>query len=413
MGSDGPTATTDAEGAPTIVVVMIGREPGITGVHTHVRQLVAYLGERGDQATPRVRVVTTRTWSRRPWERLAMLAFFAPARLFEWTRGPAHVRWYRWSHEVVLRSAMRRALAAETNAVVYAQDPVSARAALQARRGPEQPVVMAVHFRISQADEWADKGHLQPNGKTFMDIRRLEREVVGEVDALVYVSAWARSALVEWLPEAAEVPSQVIPNFVRRPLPDVIAEPRGDLVSVGNLESIKNHRFLLRVLAEAKRRGHVYTLDIFGEGVERAALQRLADELGVSDQLRLRGFRSDVEEWLPGYRAYVHASYSESSSLAIMEAMAAGLPIVTSRIKALAELIDDPTEGRYWPIDDVARAADMLVGLVEDDAERRRAGAAARMRFERDYDADVVAPRLLQLLDGSRSAATTGSQGSS
>ena len=294
MGGEHPTVTTHRDGTPNIVVAMLARERGITGVHTHVRQLLSYLRDPGDRATRRALVVTPRTWSRRPWHKVAVLAFFSPARLLERMYGPAHVRWYRWTHELVLRSALRRVLASEPNAVVYAQCPVSARAALRARRGPEQPVVMAVHFRISQSDEWADKGHLRRDGKTFKDIRRLEREVVGAVDGLVFVSAWARSALLDWLPEADQVPSQVITNFVRRPRLSTTVEPRGDLVSVGNLEAIKNHRFLLEVVAEAAERGHSYTVDIFGEGVERAALQRLAEELGISGRV--------PPAWLPARR---------------------------------------------------------------------------------------------------------------
>jgi hypothetical protein len=87
-----------------------------------------------------------------------------------------------------------------------------------------------------------------------------------------------------------------------------------------------------------------------------------------------------------------------------MEATAARHPTVTSCVKALAELIDDSAEGRYRPIDDVGRATDLLVGLVEDESQRR-AGVAAHARFERDYDAAVVAPRLLRLLDESQSTA--------
>jgi glycosyltransferase involved in cell wall biosynthesis len=406
VGSDQPTVTAAGKATLNIVVAMLARERGITGVHTHVRQLVAFLEQPADQAKHQALVVTPRTWARRRWQKLAITAFFLPGHLMERICPPAHVRWYRWSHEVVLRSALRSVLAGCPDAVVYAQCPVSARAALQARRGPEQPVVMAVHFRISQSDEWVDKGFLRQDGTTFRGIRRLEKEVIAAVDGLVFVSAWAKSALLDWLPEAGQVRGEVISNFVCRAPLTATVPPQGDLVSVGNLEAVKNHRFLLDVLAEAAQRGHRYTLDIFGEGVERTALQRLTEQLGISGQVRLRGFRPDVEERLPGYRAYVHASYSESSSLAIMEAMAAGLPIVTSRVKALAELIDDPAEGRYWPIDDVGRATDLLVGLVEDESERRRAGAAARARFERDYDAAVVAPRLLRLLDESRSIAT-------
>ena len=98
--------------------------------------------------------------------------------------------------------------------VVYAQGPPEARAALRARRGPHQRVVMAVHFRISQADEWADKDQIRRDGAVFRAIRQLEREVIPQVDGIVYVSRWARDALLSWLPEAADVPSAVIGNFV-------------------------------------------------------------------------------------------------------------------------------------------------------------------------------------------------------
>ena len=152
----------------------------------------------------------------------------------------------------------------------------------------------------------------------------------------------------QWMPEAARVPGVVIPNFVRA-VPEHAVARRGDLVSVGNLEAIKNHRYLLRVLAVARQRGFRYTLDVFGEGVERGNLLALAAELGIDDQVRLRGFRRDVPRVLPGYRLYVHASYSESLPLAIMEAMGAGLPVVSSDAGGVPELFDDPEQGRFWP----------------------------------------------------------------
>ncbi|RYP85589.1 glycosyltransferase [Nocardioides guangzhouensis] len=219
------------------------------------------------------------------------------------------------------------------------------------------------------------------------------------VDGLVYVSRWAQRALLEWLPEAAQVPSRVVTNFVGRPAAARPGPRRGDLVSVGNLLPVKNHGYLFQILAEARSRGQVYTLDLFGEGIEHARLARLAEELGIAEQVRFLGFQPDVEEKLPGYVAYVHSSYSESSCIAVMEAMAAGLPVVTTDAGALAELIDDPEEGRYWPLDEPARAADVLVGLLASEAETKRAGLAARARFERDYAADVVVPRLISFLE--------------
>jgi glycosyltransferase involved in cell wall biosynthesis len=261
-------------------------------------------------------------------------------------------------------------------------------------------VVLAVHFRISQSDEWADKGYIGRTGRTYRSIRELERRTVPAVDGLVFVSAWGRAALHEWMPEAFGVPGVVIPNFVRAPsrsLDETVA-PQGDLVTVGNLEAIKNHRYLLQVLALARARGFRYTLDVFGEGVERNALAALATELGIQTQVRLLGFRRDAQQELPRYRVLVHASYSDSLPLAIVEAMGAGLPVVSSDTGGIPELFRDPEHGRFWPLDDPERGAQILIDLLESDQELERAGTAAREKFRAEYDADVVAPRLVSFL---------------
>jgi glycosyltransferase involved in cell wall biosynthesis len=180
----------------------------------------------------------------------------------------------------------------------------------------------------------------------------------------------------------------------------VPAEPAGDLVTVGNLEGIKNHAFLFHVLAEARLRGRTYSLDVFGEGPRRADLEALIHSLGLESQVRMRGFRSDVRDFLPGYRAYVHASQSESLPLAVIEAMAAGLPVLAGATGGIPELFDDGVEGRLWPLDEPGAAARLLVDLLDDEAARAAAGVAARERFRQGFDAEVVAPRLLAFVRG-------------
>jgi glycosyltransferase involved in cell wall biosynthesis len=376
-----------------LIVATILREQGITGVHTHFRQLYRYLEAKGRPAA----LVTPFSWGRpliRP--------VFGVRYLLERCSGPANVWWYRHWHEVFLYQALRRQLATVDDCVIYVQCPVSARAALRARRGSHQRVVMAVHFRVSQADEWAnkDRGRISRGGGMFRAIRAFERDVIPRVDGLVYVSRWAEQALTEWLPNAATVPSAIVDNFIAPLKAQPRPEPIGDLVTVGNLEAVKNHRYMLQVLAEAKRAGFPYTLDVFGEGPQQQELQQQARHLGLQELVRMHGFRSDVRDLLPGYRAYIHASYSESSSFAIIEAMAAGLPIVAGDTGPLSELFDDGVEGRFWPLDDPVRAAAALIGLMEDETERSMAAAAAIARFKQDFDADVIAPRLLSFVVG-------------
>ena len=375
-----------------LVIATILRGDGITGVDTHIQQVRRYLEECGQAST----LITPFSWGRL----LTYPVFGLRSLVLERFSPSAGVAWYRYWHEVFLRNALRRHLAEVGDCVVYTQEPLAARAALRGRRGPHQRVVMAVHFRISQADEWADKKQINRNGTVFRAIRQLERAVIPQVDGLVYVSRWARDALLSWFPEAVTVPYAVIGNFVSPWPAKPDQKPFGDLVTIGNLDLVKNHRFLLDVLAEAKQAGRSLSLDIFGDGPCRKDLVRQASSLGLEEQVRFRGFRPDVRDFLPGYRAYVHASYSESSSLAIMEAMAAGLPIVTANTGPISELCDEGVEARFWPLDDPVRASVVLIDLLDNESARLKAARAARERFRRDYDAAVVGPELRSFLLG-------------
>jgi glycosyltransferase involved in cell wall biosynthesis len=377
------------EASLPLVIATILRGDGITGVDTHIRQVRRYLEDCGTSST----LVTPFSWGRP----LTYPVFGLRPLVVQRFSRPAGVAWYLHWHEVFLRNALRRRLAEVGDCIVYAQDPFSARTALRTRRGPHQRVVMAVHLRISMADEWADKKQVKRDSIVFRAIRQVERGVIPQVDGLVYVSRWARDALMSWLPEVGAVPYAVIGNFVSPWHAKPGQDSHADLVTIGNLDLVKNHRFLLDVLAEAKRAGRSLSLDIFGDGPCRKDLERQVSSLGL-EQVRLRGFRPDVRDFLPGYRAYVHASYSESSSLAIMEAMAAGLPIVAANIGPISELCDEGVEGRYWPLDDPAQAAAILIDLLDCEPARLKAARAASERFRREFDAEVVGPELRSFL---------------
>ena len=385
-----------------VIISTTFRETGTTGVHTHFQQVAQFLREHG---TP-VRIVTPFSWAR-PLTYPA----FAPRLVLQRVHGTASVLWYRHWHEVFLRNALERELAKVGDCVIYAQGPLDARAALAARTGPRQRVVMAVHFRTSQADEHAEPGReLKRDGRVFRAIRETEREVIQQLDGLVYVTKWARDALLTWLPEAVWVPSTVISNFVA-PLPVAeageAAEAAGsgeageylaDLVTAGRLDDRKNHRFLLETLAAACKAGHRLTLDVYGDGPLKRDLEQRIAALGLETQVRLCGFRTDVRALLPRYRAYAHAAYAETSSLAIIEAMAAGLPIIAGGIGPIAELADDGVEARFWPLDNPEQAAVIAVELLGSEEARAKAGAAALERFRRDYSAAVLGPQIRSFL---------------
>ena len=369
-----------------MVIASALRPSGGTGVQTHVNQFIDYLRSRDVPVT----LVT-------PFSSGGILRdlLFGVRRLIQPASGAASVWWYRHWHGFFLHRALRRQLDAMDTAVVYCQCPVAAAAALGARRSGQR-VVLAVHFHVSQADEWVGKGEIGRHGRVFRSIRRLERHVLDRVDGIVFVSQSAQTDL--WTDDLGDVPSATIPNFVLTDRAQRVAARRADLVTVGSLEARKNHTFLLDTLAAAKRRGHRYTLEIAGDGPERRSLVQRARALRIDDQVRLLGYVPNAGSLLPGYRAYLHPAKREVLPLAIIEAMAAGVPVVAAPVGGIPELYDQPVEGLFWDLDDPDRAAELLIGLLEDEPARARMGAAARARFLDRFDAAVVGQSLHSFL---------------
>ncbi|MGH9088888.1 MAG: glycosyltransferase family 4 protein [Acidimicrobiales bacterium] len=383
-----------------MVVATLLRARGSTGVQTHFGELVGFRASRG------LPVALVTPFSDGGAGRDAL---FAVRRLLSLVHGGAGVLWYNRFHRLFLERALRGRLAAMGPAAVYCQCPGAALAALRSRRDPSQRVVLAVHFCGSQADEWVLKGAITRDGRAFRAIRRIEADVLARVDGLVFVSDAAREQL--WQRVREGLPSATIPNFVAA----APASPPGratgshaELVTVGALEPNKNHAFLVDVLAVAARRGHRFTLDVIGDGPERRALFRRCQAAGVGDQVRFLGYVPDTRRLLAGYRAYVHVAQRESFGLAVLEAMAAGLPVVAAPVGGLAQVFDDGVEGRALRLDDPAAAAQVLIEVMCDEPTRSRMAAAARQRFRRQFATDVVCPVLEDFLTGTSAPGVPG-----
>ena len=108
------------------------------------------------------------------------------------------------------------------------------------------------------------------------------------------------------------------------------------LLSVGELNKNKNHETVIRAIKDLD----VYYV-IVGEGDLKKYLQSIIDELGMSDRVKLLGFRNDVGDLYEAADIYIMPSYREGLSVALMEAMASGLPILCSRIRGNTDLIDE------------------------------------------------------------------------
>jgi glycosyltransferase involved in cell wall biosynthesis len=151
------------------------------------------------------------------------------------------------------------------------------------------------------------------------------------------------------------------------------AESDRTLLYVGRLDPEKNIDFILTAVAKVPRSVAIH-FSIAGTGARRKQLERTVDSLGIKDTVKFLGFVPDSE--LPALYAsawcFVMAGTAELQSLATMEAMASGLPVLAVDAVALPELVRSGENGFLFKLDDADRLADHLTRIFTDDDLRER-----------------------------------------
>lgn len=262
---------------------------------------------------------------------------------------------------------------------------------LQAFMWPLTVVAVMAH-RLARSDArlvLADHGTLSKQYPDFLRARLLRstvRFLYPLADARVAVSRGAAGdmAALSGLPAGS---FEVVTNPVQLPEPardeavEALWQGAGErLLTVGNLKAVKNHALLIRAFARLRRHRPKARLMIVGEGGERPALQALARELGVADAVLLPGFVLDPTPYFASADLFVLSSDSEASPLVLVEALNAGLRIVSTDCEnGPAEILREGRFGRLVRVGDakaLARAIDRSLA-EERQPERQRARAAA------------------------------------
>jgi glycosyltransferase involved in cell wall biosynthesis len=120
-----------------------------------------------------------------------------------------------------------------------------------------------------------------------------------------------------------------------------------------------------------------------GEGSLEEAAARHAKLSGVSDRVHFLGVRQDVAELLSASELFALAAHWEGSPIAVIEAMAAGLPVVATAVGGVAELVEHGATGLLAPAGDIAALADALACLTRDPQRRAEFSRRARERASR------------------------------
>lgn len=171
-----------------------------------------------------------------------------------------------------------------------------------------------------------------------------------------------------------------------------------DLVigTVGRLDEAKGMEWWLRAAALIARQEPRARFLVVGDGPERGQLVKLSEELGVADRVRWAGIRPGIE-YLPLFDVFLQSSLWEGLSMAILEAMAAGLPTVATDVGGNPEVIINGKTGWLVPPRDEQALAAKVLQVLSDPARRRAMGEAARQYLQREFTEEQMVARVAAL----------------
>lgn len=170
-------------------------------------------------------------------------------------------------------------------------------------------------------------------------------------------------------------------------------------VSVARLSPEKDFPTLLRAVPHVLQRVPDFQLRIVGSGPEATTLKKLVRQLNIVQHVQLTGERHDVPELLARAGLFVSSSQSEGISLTLLEAMAVGLPVVTTKVGGNPEIVVDGHTGLLVPAGDSIALAAAVVHLCEHKEQWSRMAQAARERVERHFDIRSTVRKYQQLYE--------------
>jgi glycosyltransferase involved in cell wall biosynthesis len=234
--------------------------------------------------------------------------------------------------------------------------------------------------------------------RVFLEVERLLGRIT---DALIAVSPEVRDDLVR-LGVARESKFTVVRlglDLEQRTAapPDARERVRAELgiasesfvvTWLGRMTEIKRVADLLHIFADVRQRGVEAVLVLVGDGPDRSKLERLAGELGIADVVRFTGFRADVGSIYRASDVVALSSANEGTPVSLIEALAAGCPVVTTDVGGASDVVDGGRAGVLVPFGDRRAFADALAELAVSPGRRRELGEAGRRHVRTRYSVE-------------------------
>ena len=179
-----------------------------------------------------------------------------------------------------------------------------------------------------------------------------------------------------------------LPALNRVAPPPEMASVDPQAVMVANFIPYKGHVHVLQAVARVVRERPLFRLVLIGDGPQRSKLEQLAAELRLGDQIVFAGQRRDAAELVDGFDFSILGSSEESFPNALMESMAVAVPVISTRVGGVAELVQDRVHGLLVPFGDVQAMGEAITWMIDHPGERRQMGAAGRKRIAAEFSTE-------------------------
>ena len=193
---------------------------------------------------------------------------------------------------------------------------------------------------------------------------------------------------------------KIIPNPIcEEKLENFSGERSKRFVVVGRLEPQKNHKLLLHAYAEVASMNKEYALYLYGKGSLEQELKELCVQLGIADRVHFEGFCSDVHKQIVDAAAYVLSSDYEGISNSLLEAMAMGMPVISTDcpIGGSRMLIENKKNGLLIPVGDRQALAEAMKYIIEQPDAAKDMGEEA-MKVRERFSIQAIADTWLEYM---------------
>jgi len=286
---------------------------------------------------------------------------------------------------------LTRLINSERIDLVYANGVFSLIASLLAAKLTGTPVI------------WAEHNTTLPLGPEI-------RLLIALADRIIVVTDAIRQQLVTLSPMASQKISTIYNGVDLRRF-EVLPQDRNRLRhefglnkehrvigTVGRLSPEKGHHHFLRAALLIRQAVPGAKFLVVGSGPLERHLKAMAEEIGILEDVYFTGFRNDVPALLSLMDIFVLPSLEEGFSIAVLEAMAAKKPIVASTAGGTYEAVIDGETGFLVAPGDWQRTAELAIGLLKDEAKRKRMGEKARELVAHRYTLAATCAKTLQLM---------------